>query len=422
MAVTMEQLQQELAALKAQVDGITAPPTDYYTSRWSGEEIDNGVARALPGGAIDEAVKGRIGRYYSLSKPVADLRIPGHYRYDTPPDTGGMQYGQCLVVNGSAGDTPAQLIFGFDGDPRIAYRCAKGGGGYTPLTFLATTSQLCNPNLLDNWYFVGGGGPGQFPVNQRGQTEYAENGYTIDRWHLSYGSMRIVPSGIVLERASNGGTFIYKIDSAQRLAGKTLTLSILGSRTGGSWYVAIEQNGQFQNSQNVELKNEVSCISITFNAIPDLTTMSIQFACWDATDVANISAVKMELGSNQTLAHQEGGKWVLNEIPNYAEQLARCQRYFRRFPARYMLGGFQSSTVAVFRYPCDPPMRTTPVITLQNASNLTNALDDGQTPVTPSGVVLNWTSKPESIGFYFPGASPNTCCVCDRYVDASADL
>ena len=148
----------------------------------------------------------------------------------------------------------------------------------------------------------------------------------------------------------------------------------------------------------------------------------IRFFTLNAGNSIKLAAVKLELGSTQTLAHQEGGKWVLNEIPNYAEQLARCQRYFRRFPARYMLGGFQSSTVAVFRYPCDPPMRTTPVITLQNASDLTDALDDGKTPVTPSSVVLNWTSKPESIGFYFPGASPNTCCVCDRYVDASANL
>jgi len=31
-----------------------------------------------------------------------------------------------------------------------------------------------NPNLLRNWYFVGGGtGRGVFPVNSRGKTSYA---------------------------------------------------------------------------------------------------------------------------------------------------------------------------------------------------------------------------------------------------------
>ena len=38
-------------------------------------------------------------------------------------------------------------------------------------------------------------------------------------------------------------------------------------------------------------------------------------------------AVKLELGDQQTLAHQENGVWVLNEIPDYGEQLAMCQRY-----------------------------------------------------------------------------------------------
>ncbi len=32
-----------------------------------------------------------------------------------------------------------------------------------------------NPNLLDNWYFAD-------PINQRGQMEYSDTGYTIDRW------------------------------------------------------------------------------------------------------------------------------------------------------------------------------------------------------------------------------------------------
>ena len=42
----------------------------------------------------------------------------------------------------------------------------------------------------------------------------------------------------------------------------------------------------------------------------------------------NIYAIKLEIGSVQTLAHQDsGGNWVLNEIPDYGEELAKCQRY-----------------------------------------------------------------------------------------------
>ena len=43
-------------------------------------------------------------------------------------------------------------------------------------------------------------------------------------------------------------------------------------------------------------------------------------------------AMKLELGSQQTLAHQNAdGNWVLNEIPDYGEQLAKCQRYFQLY-------------------------------------------------------------------------------------------
>ena len=38
-------------------------------------------------------------------------------------------------------------------------------------------------------------------------------------------------------------------------------------------------------------------------------------------------AVKLELGDTQTLAHQENGVWVLNEVPNYQQELAKCQRH-----------------------------------------------------------------------------------------------
>lgn len=49
-----------------------------------------------------------------------------------------------------------------------------------------------NRNLLDNWYFVGGGsqqGGGQFPINQRGETSYS----------TSYGSILIAGNAANLD-------------------------------------------------------------------------------------------------------------------------------------------------------------------------------------------------------------------------------
>ena len=47
---------------------------------------------------------------------------------------------------------------------------------------------------------------------------------------------------------------------------------------------------------------------------------------------ADIYAVKLEKGSVQTLASRNsGGAWVLNELPDYGEELAKCQRYYQLF-------------------------------------------------------------------------------------------
>ena len=52
-----------------------------------------------------------------------------------------------------------------------------------------------------------------------------------------------------------------------------------------------------------------------------------------STSQIKVYGAKLELGSDQTIAHQENGEWVLNEIPDYGEQLARCQRYFQLYSA-----------------------------------------------------------------------------------------
>jgi hypothetical protein len=45
----------------------------------------------------------------------------------------------------------------------------------------------------------------------------------------------------------------------------------------------------------------------------------------DTGKYVEIKAIKLELGTEQTLAHQENGAWVLNSVPKYEEQLILCQ-------------------------------------------------------------------------------------------------
>ena len=72
--------------------------------------------------------------------------------------------------------------------------------------------------------------------------------------------------------------------------------------------------------------------STTFTLPASLTNNYLNIVIFFPNDstTAVISAVKLEIGDTQTLAHQENGVWLLNEIPNYSEERAKCQAYFIR--------------------------------------------------------------------------------------------
>ena len=182
--------------------------------------------------------------------------------------------------------------------------------------------KMVNPNLLDNWYFVN-------PVNQRGQTSYTGAGYGIDRWITDIdagGGITITDNGIVI--ASAGTYWGTRLDNIARLSGKTVTGSVLMS------------NGTLYSGTIESVKWQMDAAQIIFSNTD--TTFYINKTGDDKAQVeistgragVEILAAKLELGNTQTLAHQENGNWVLNEIPDYGEQLARCQRYFRRIKAK----------------------------------------------------------------------------------------
>ena len=188
------------------------------------------------------------------------------------------------------------------------------------------TLQVVNRNLLDNWYFVSGGsqlGDGVFPINQRGQTVYSgTNIYTIDRWRTTGAqkSIEVSSDGLSLAHAgltSNNSFFVQ--DLTQQIdTNATKTLSILDSdgnlytKSGKSIWVTNAPFGGYR----IEDNRAVNILVAEGKSI-------------------KIIAVKLELGSEQTLAHNEGTEenpvWVLNEIPDYGEELRKCQRYYQLF-------------------------------------------------------------------------------------------
>lgn len=168
--------------------------------------------------------------------------------------------------------------------------------------------QLSNPNLLDNWYFGN-------PVNQRGQNEYTNSdsySYGIDRWICK--GIALSDTGITFTGSGSFMDQILELAKKVALSGKAVTASVLLDN-GELIYGTL----QFESSMSEQKFFATGNIQLVLLANGIIRLYSIG----NYTAVA----VKLELGTQQTLAHQENGNWVLNEIPNYGEQLARCQRY-----------------------------------------------------------------------------------------------
>lgn len=215
-----------------------------------------------------------------------------------------------------------------------------------------------NPNLLDNWYF------GR-PVNQRGQVEYTAAGYTVDRWKLDIGGAVTIEDGCICLKKSGTYCGEYFADFDQFI-GMTLTGSVLLSddtlRTGSFVY-----NGLLNQAQTF-FSSELGFYVQAFSS--SLTQCEIN----SNVDNVKIKAVKLELGSAQTLAHKEGDKWVLNEIPDFGEQLRRCTYYAEKVEDKDTPAITNSTfvpsgaTSAVFILPY-ARKRTVPAINFNDVSN-----------------------------------------------------
>lgn len=213
-----------------------------------------------------------------------------------------------------------------------------------------------NPNLLDNWYFGN-------PVNQRGQTEYTEDTtYTIDRWWLQYDTtLSVVDGGIKI-----GGKWDVQQYFENTLPNATYTLSLLyKDRTGSDPLRLIAGNRTDGDIAQTESKDASGILSVTFLTA---TSNKVYFGFAGSVDnSATIIAAKLELGSTQTLAHKENGVWVLNEIPDFGEQLRRCQRYLfsTRGTTDYVCAGSGyisvDGTEAIIVVPTPVSLRATPV-------------------------------------------------------------
>ena len=263
-------------------------------------------------------------------------------------------------------------------------------GAYSKIETDSLLSSKPNPNLLDNWYFGN-------PINQRGQTSYTGEAYGIDRWTLGLWnhvspSLLISDGYITLSNNTAEGTssscYIRQyIDNPEQFAGQTVTFSVLlgaVAKGSGKLVIAISVNGSAGSATEIKAENANSIASITLTLPSEVTSLSVYIGqsannAGKGTFSIQLKAAKLELGSTQTIAHQENGVWVLNEIPDYGEQLRRCQRYFYRFPqigdiyTDFGIGLVQSATnfYSVIKFPVS--MRNAPSLVAYGSFRLLSA-------------------------------------------------
>ena len=248
-------------------------------------------------------------------------------------------------------------------------------------------------NLLDNWYFPD-------PINQRGQTEYTSAGYTIDRWSIEAGAkLKVLEDGVVFTpNPSNYNTCTQYVENYKELVGKQLTLSVLIEENTCTDCLLWFYGGNTGNFVYVTMNGSDKLYSVTMTPKSNITSLRCGFQGRNSAGSVKILAVKLELGDQQTLAHQDAsGSWVLNDPPpNKAQELLKCMRYqlvFNWTPENFAVGyGYTVSTTAANAFlPAPTLMRTTPTISNTDGNNW-NCIVNGKS-VKITSISVRFASK-----------------------------
>lgn len=296
----MPTVEERLAALETKLAALTeTTPTTYYEHQYSGEEIDAAVGRALTGGALDTSVTNVSNQLGTFTRP----NLLDNWYFGNPVDQkkGMLQLAGTMLYSDAA--------------------CTQALFPSTKTTSVVKVSDIAAYPSDNSTVYV------KLADCVRG---YTGNGYSVDRWKL-FGSDHVVTiedGFIALRKPANTGDFVYAqyFDGAtlEALRGKTATISVMDSN--GNVYsktLLIPASGMF-DSDNLHIGDNWWIDLI----VPSSGNFYIRFVSTTKNETTlGIQSAKLELGPTQTLAHQENGVWVINEVPEYGEQLRRCQRY-----------------------------------------------------------------------------------------------
>ena len=189
--------------------------------------------------------------------------------------------------------------------------------------------------------------------------------YTIDRWQNT-------SSGGVVLIEDDGLRFAPIIYFSQTLElpfgalkGKTVSFSVL-TEEGLVWgWGEVPYSAPDEYTTFIELKYN-SGASARFAYSINSKAFLVDVMRAKEVSCPKVIAAKLELGSTQTLAHQDAdGNWVLNDPPpNRALELAKCQRYFYGSLTARLFCTHRGSSNDIWTVVCSFPetMRTSPAV------------------------------------------------------------
>ena len=214
-----------------------------------------------------------------------------------------------------------------------------------------------NPNLLIN---------PDSRINQRGKTEYTSSGYTVDRWSMTSGAMKVSindAGNLVISRTASGGYPMFGQSTEQKIrAGEFYTYSIRYKSSSGLFKAGlafINSSGETTSTKInrtgwFSTDGEWHTVSIKAE-VPEGYTSGIYVYIHDLAgnagtvdDAVELEYSKLEIGSVATPFCP----------PDPATELARCQRYYQI-----------RSTGDIAPVDLRPTMRDTPTITQLSDGN-----------------------------------------------------
>lgn len=209
---------------------------------------------------------------------------------------------------------------------------------------LSNKAELWAPNFAINWYLGN-------PINQRGEKIYSPIGngvFCIDMWMGMNGPTVKLKDDCISFTQGADWSYIRNAAEVSFKVGDTVTFSWLlrNSQNVKGYYrlSAFLYDGGISNSHmnhehilGIALSpGETKLFSHTVNCANPADFYSINLGVSNPAQPepeVDLLAIKVELGSEQTLARQNAaGNWVLiDPPPDPALELLKCQRYFQTF-------------------------------------------------------------------------------------------